>query len=76
MILYLSQNCIKSVNILSDFADPNRIQNVTCLDGIRSLDEFAISPDGNHLAILLNQQDLYLLPTSLIASRRRTRLKI
>jgi dipeptidyl aminopeptidase/acylaminoacyl peptidase len=49
-------------DILSDFADPNRIQNVTCLDGIQSLDGFSISPDGNHLAILVNQQDLYLLP--------------
>lgn len=62
MILFVSQNCIKSVDILSDLADPHHIQNVTCPQGIQSLDGFTVSPDGQQLAILLNRQDLYLLP--------------
>lgn len=65
MIIYISQKCLKSVDILADKADPHRIQNVICLDGIQSLGGFAISPDGNNLAILLDQQNLYLLPYQL-----------
>jgi serine/threonine-protein kinase len=62
MILYSSQKCIQAVDTQSDDNDLHRTQNVTCLDGIRSLDGFAVSPDGKQLAILLDQQDLYILP--------------
>jgi len=65
MIVYISQKCLKSVDILADKADPHRIQNVICLDGAQTLGGFTISPDGNHLALLLDQQDLYLLPYQL-----------
>jgi serine/threonine protein kinase len=61
-ILYISQQCIKSVDILPDGSDHFPTRDVTCLQGIQSLDGFAISPDGSNLAILLDRQDLYLIP--------------
>ncbi len=61
-ILYVAQKCIKAVDILPDRADHFTIRNLICLEGAQSLNGFSISPDGSHLAILLDGQDLYLLP--------------
>jgi serine/threonine protein kinase len=62
LILYRWRNCIKSVDTQVSEADPHRIQFVTCLGGIQSLDGFSISPDGKQIAIIIDRWDLYILP--------------
>lgn len=65
MLLYRSGKCIRSVDIQADVNDLHRVQDVTCLSGIQTLDRFTISPDGAQLAIILNHQDLYIVPYKL-----------
>lgn len=61
-VIYQSQKCIKSVDTQAGLNDPHRIQTITCLEGVQSLNSFAISPDGKQLALIIDQWDLYLLP--------------
>jgi dipeptidyl aminopeptidase/acylaminoacyl peptidase len=58
-IVYISGLCIQRVTI-----ENRRIDNLACFEYLASLDEFEISPDGNQIAISINQQ-LYIVPMDL-----------
>ena len=75
MILYRWRNCIKSVDTQVDEADPHRIQFVTCLGGIQSLDGFSISPDGTQIAVIIDRWDLYILPYKYVYLQQARSLK-
>jgi serine/threonine protein kinase len=75
MILYRWRNCIKSVDTQVSEADPHRIQFVTCLEGIQSLDGFSISPDGKQIAIIIDTWNLYILPYKFVYLQQASSVK-
>jgi serine/threonine protein kinase len=55
-LMYITGLCINSVDIAT-----TRIDNLVCFEYASSLDAFAISPDGQQFAIVVNQQ-LFVVP--------------
>jgi Tol biopolymer transport system component len=55
-LVYISGLCIQQVN-----AETTRVDSIACFEYLSSLDWFAISPDGQQAAIVVNQQ-LYIIP--------------
>jgi hypothetical protein len=58
-LVYIQGKCAKSV-LLS-----GRIDIITCFDTAAFFDDFAVSPDGAHVAISLDHEFLYIVPFDL-----------
>ncbi len=56
-VIYTSGNCINLVGLHT-----KEVINLTCFTGIPSISAFDISPDGQQVALGLDQSKLYLLP--------------
>jgi len=56
-VLYAADNCLNIVGLQTQQAQP-----IACFSGISSISTFDISPDGQNLALGLDQSKLYLLP--------------
>jgi serine/threonine protein kinase len=56
-VIYTSGNCINLVGLHT-----KEVINLTCFTGVPSISAFDISPDGQQVALGLDQSKLYLLP--------------
>jgi serine/threonine protein kinase len=56
-VIYISGSCINLVGL-----NTKEVITLTCFSGVPSISAFAISPDGQQVALGLDQSKLYLLP--------------
>jgi len=69
-VIYTSGNCINLVGLLTQ-----QVNTVSCINGISSINAFNISPDGQQVALGLDDTDLYLFPyTQLFTLHAESRL--
>jgi serine/threonine protein kinase len=68
-VLYTTDNCLNVVGLQT-----MQILTLSCISGVSSINTFDISPDGQDVALGLNQSDLYLFPYSNLFNLRRDSL--
>jgi hypothetical protein len=68
-VLYTADNCLKLVGLQT-----LQTLTLTCITGASSINTFDISPDGQDVALGLDQSDLYLFPYSNLFNLRRDSL--
>jgi serine/threonine-protein kinase len=68
-VLYTLDNCLNVVGLQT-----KQILTLSCITGTSSIKTFDISPDGQDVALGLDQSDLYLFPYSNLFNLRRDSL--
>lgn len=60
-VIYTSGSCIKLVGLQT-----REVLTLTCFEGVPAINAFDLSPDGQQVALGLDQTNLYLLPYALL----------
>ncbi len=68
-VLYTTDNCLNVVGLQT-----MQTLTLTCIAGVSSINTFNISPDGQDVALGLDESDLYLFPYSKLYNLRRDSL--
>jgi serine/threonine protein kinase len=58
-VSYTSANCLYLVGLQT-----KQVLTLACFSGVASIDAFDISPNGQNIALVLDQSDLYIFPYS------------